>query len=156
MSLDTCPATDSAENLPDLENIERLLDAIPFLRSLKRAALLLYLVRVGMDSLAENPLRALEAAPTPETIQPNIEAAKERIRAERERGRGSTLPPGQTEKMTALGVDTTGSNRSLNRVREKLEREAEEAKKAKPPKRKRGHRLDDPDVRRETTGGSEG
>lgn len=109
MSLNACESSESDANITpmskraarpsvgitdeDEANLELLLEAIPFLRSLKRAALLLYLMRVGMDVLADNPLRALEAAPTPETIRPNIEAAKARIRMERERGRSA--PPAE-------------------------------------------------------------
>ena len=120
MSIDACGLTDSDSTMApmskraarpsigitdaDEDNLELLMEAIPFLRSLKRAALLLYLARVGMDVLAENPLRALESAPTPETIRPNIEAAKTRIRQERERSRTS-LTPDELRRIPVLEED---------------------------------------------------
>jgi hypothetical protein len=144
MSLDACGATDSDASMApmgkraarpsigitdeDESNIELLIEAIPFLRSLKRAALLLYLARTGMDVLAENPLRALESAPTPETIRPNIEAAKARIREQRERGRWIPTP----EELR--GIPVTEEDHSRGPV-ERLRREREgETVKLPPPR----------------------
>lgn len=87
----------------DEENLERLMDAIPVLRSFKRARLLVYLVRVGMDSLAENPLRALGAEPTAEVTRANIEAAKARIRMDR-----STPTPQELMDTPTLTEDKSG------------------------------------------------
>lgn len=138
MSLNACESSESDANITpmskraarpsvginaeDEENLELLLEAIPFLRSLSRAALLLYLVRVGMDVLAENPLRALEAAPTPETIRPHIEEAKVRIRREREaRTRAPTTEPPPSDRLREA-IDSDITPRSLTAVRNELDR----------------------------------
>lgn len=149
MSLESCSASDSDSNITpmskraarpsigitdeDEANMERLMEAIPVLRSFKRASLLLYLVRIGMDSLAENPLRALEAEPTAEAIQASIETVKARIRAERERGRGPTagIPTPQDLRDTPT-TDVDHSKQTLERARPKargkdLTREASDA-----------------------------
>jgi hypothetical protein len=168
MSLDACGAMDSDAGMApmskraarpsigitdeDETNIELLLEAIPFLRSLKRASLLLYLARVGMDVLAENPLRALESAPTPETIRPNIEAAKLRIRAER----GRMIPSAEELRRIPVAEEDHSKDPSDRLRREREAREAVKLPPTRPTKRPPGAPRDRGSSGRTGSKGSEG